>query len=1041
MGSALVRRKHTRREFLNLAAGSAAAVPGLSAVATAIWVQACKAKTDLKTVTLTTLSPREYGALTTPLFGFASARRFRGDSKSLQRVLAALAHDHAAVGRRVSFGRSQPASIRPVTDRPRATRLDLSSFGALPALFGIERALGTPSASAVWRSATEAVTSDATALATGVFDSNRILVSGVVSRSAASALEMLGAINAPATLPQVTADQLEQLGRRAFSGALEQARADDKFFSALSEHVPLDASAWITLPDVIKQGASQALNMLTGTPGLTDIKSFGGQLMKLAQDGSNQITDISNGLERLGTNAPPQLHAAIDDLTGLLAIGSGVSSVLSSLPGELGQACAVFKNAQAVFGKVADAAGRFALKELGSIASLIPVAGAIIGLFGGLFGGGRDPWVQQMLTQIDHKLDAIGAELQKVEQAETEIYDAVHQVFLELRAQTIELKDAINKVGAEVRAGTDTVVANQRAQMLADLQNEIANALTFLPRPALTPTETTLFVQSLSHIAGHATDTAASPIFAGQAPSASAPLDNFDPLVTLRDEPFAELHIAKLGLLGEALSVPIVSSSAVPNPVEWARGTAAYLEILTEASDATWAAIARNYPDPHKNPLRATTAMLVDRGNSVRECLRSASRRDVMQAASDRLARAVGTTSDSANPAPANAPNGLVNLISDTIRAWDAQQSIARPSYSLNPQPTSFPPAGKVIYCNGSATGDIFAPGSHYAIAGEDPLLRATALGVVVWRQKGRDFRILGLHPFDNTQWYGAEVGAYAIRMTEPSLPGYVGSYIASGSLLYVYRLLSGKLYPCGNAGPPVPIPRSTTCLIPSIPFPAPGIPASMGNLAQVIPLHLDQDENYATVLQPLFAQNGVILCWDPFGPSQNAGRDPTALLSTCADLVGWRSYNAMRHSTTGLGALLNRISTADARANEYDAIAPWAQLAGTIAQWRLSSDSRGPAQTHLRNGSYFSGLDGVKRRLDGILAGITDGTGGPYEPIISGALQPLLAADVGRLRQLSQTSDDSRSAFLVDEMLRRLTAFAELRDLLPPNAVPLART
>jgi hypothetical protein len=225
---------------------------------------------------------------------------------------------------------------------------------------------------------------------------------------------------------------------------------------------------------------------------------------------------------------------------------------------------------------VTSSAGLLSLGFMGPLG----FAGGVVSAFGsvmGLFGGGQPTFEEQVFKHFDlvHKqLEDIRTTLNRIEERQYEILKNMFEISRQLAARDLRQQYLLRRLSDDIQRLSRTVELQARESALTTFDTSLRNAkdLVVGPRGEEWMGE---FRRIKNFFLTHALGTAATSAFIGQ-PTGNS-LRQLLKEIEGRDQ--LDLAIENLDVVAGVLGLNAPNAATSYNPIEWARGTQAYLEL------------------------------------------------------------------------------------------------------------------------------------------------------------------------------------------------------------------------------------------------------------------------------------------------------------------------------------------------------------------------------------------------------------------------------------------------------------------------------
>jgi hypothetical protein len=429
------------------------------------------------------------------------------------------------------------------------------------------------------------------------------------------------------------------------------------------------------LPADLQASASQALAQNQGGQG-SDVQA---SIKTAIQDQLTDLSDLVHGqqialqnIQEDEVRREAQEHAKADlekaslETAGEIQVGS---FLLNHIVGA-SEAQTFMKGATAL-SLATKAVGLFVASSIGPWAlagSLANSADILIGLFQ---GAKPDP-VVAALNRIDASLDQIKAELQWIEQRQIEIIEKLSLIYKQLLTNQQETRVQLDNIEKLLGRAITVPIKLQRNQSEATFKGDINKCKSQLSQTSHHGQWPSRFALQITAICNFATATATAAYYTGDMND-----DFTDTIDDMSYQRTSQYFFAIIPVACHFLHVPFAdeqttsAGEVIANPVIWARGSLAYLQLLTMAGDI----VIEGSPDQLKQ-LWAT-------GLQIRKAALSVSGVDFCQAAAAKYVEASGF-SESQEPAPGKLAAMVfeeLNKFEDSelhVKRWDLGSPLPR---------------------------------------------------------------------------------------------------------------------------------------------------------------------------------------------------------------------------------------------------------------------------------------------------------------------------------------------------------------------------
>jgi hypothetical protein len=657
------------------------------------------------------------------LIGYALASEFAGKRDNNLRALKALA---AVQARAASVGDTpaeREAAARDIQATLTTAGLDASTFASLPKAMAGHDDLFTIDPSA-WAKGL------GLGMRVGGIVAGRIL-QGVLSPAGAVALQLAGVLTEPTLtyladhagpgrdltlgpiLPPADTLQLQNLTQWAFQKSLSLLDSDPELRRFVADpvvklHVGFDLgvepnSVVRDLPPAVQSAISRALNR-----GLEDMRNDVATQQQVIDDLRNDVVNAYGQLkskvdvietllreelgERERARVMQQAHSALEYTTSEVG-GAGAlgAALLTHVIGDQ-QAAKIFQASVNAVGQAYHAIGLFELKQIGSLM----LAGSLVGaatLLMNVLQPAPDQLILKALEQINGKLDAMAATLDRIERQQSAIRQEIAKLFAEIRGDARAARTMLTTIQGQLNEVIEDVNINARAADETSYGMMLDQCQSLLRQPAARRADaawTARYNEFLTAFYSYATRVAKQPAFTGDP---TQPLDFARVRDLIQTRRRADLvfgavpRIADLVGIGVPLGEPIPTGDTLPNPLTWAEGVNAYLEARTLAQE-----IPIN--DDH-----VWLPLLWKEGLRLRAAAQAAGSYRSVRAAVNAFRTISGI--DVASNTLGSSPT-LLGCVQRSIAGFEATQFISR--YSVTQRDRQAPNGGETVY----STGDFF---------------------------------------------------------------------------------------------------------------------------------------------------------------------------------------------------------------------------------------------------------------------------------------------------------------------------------------------
>ena len=399
-------------------------------------------------------------------------------------------------------------------------------------------------------------------------------------------------------LPETPPESIENLSRIQFQRARERYESDPvaRAFAdnitvkaalgsnlgiseaAATSQLPADIQALVLCGSSSAPPDSEAMHRLT----MTIEKRFD-TLSKRIDDLRTLMTTPDLGAEerkRALAQAQADVAWTSHELQGAGAIATFILQNIVNDPSSAKAVSTIFSSVQQVY----SAASLFNLGQIGTLA----LSGSLIGAVSALMSLGQpgaDEQILNALHVIDQKLDQIRSQLNVIELQQLDILEGLNKILQNLHLNQAELVRRLATLSSRVDQLSTDITTALREKDITLLGNSIDQCRTLLGAPPpYSAGWAEKYASYLTSFFSHATRAAKQSIFTG----GDQDLSSSDTLCKIgRTRATADLFCGYIPQLAALVGVSFQSvdasntGSSIPNPIEWARGTNAYLEAST----------------------------------------------------------------------------------------------------------------------------------------------------------------------------------------------------------------------------------------------------------------------------------------------------------------------------------------------------------------------------------------------------------------------------------------------------------------------------